>query len=229
MTTCHSKPSVDSALARVARAGEHIARIEDEVAALAKNVAFSGRFGVEAGVTGLLTDEEFGLPLIIAILIGETIYNLHAALDYLVYELAILDSGNVQQGTYFPIESSPDGWDKHVVRGNFLSGVSDVHKAQIHALQPFNGVEWTARIRDISNPDKHRQLTVGWHGPGVRIEANWSTRSQTIGQTIDQSMDIQGSFTYVIHFDDRSTVIETLKLLQQQVSDVINAFKHEFK
>jgi hypothetical protein len=43
------------------------------------------------------------IPPKFAVLIGEVIQNLRIALEYLVYELAILDSGNVQPGTQFPI------------------------------------------------------------------------------------------------------------------------------
>jgi hypothetical protein len=46
----------------------------------------------------------FPIPEEISIVVGEICYNLRAALDYLVYELARLDSGCIQNGTQFPIE-----------------------------------------------------------------------------------------------------------------------------
>ena len=51
------------------------------------------------------------IPAMLGILIGETIYNLRAILDYLVYELAILDSGQIQKGTQFPIEDTESEFD----------------------------------------------------------------------------------------------------------------------
>src|ERR1700731_2588895 len=44
------------------------------------------------------------VPYRFSILVSEICFNLRAALDYLVYELAILDSGSVKEKTQFPIE-----------------------------------------------------------------------------------------------------------------------------
>ncbi|MCH8188130.1 MAG: hypothetical protein IIB66_05415, partial [Proteobacteria bacterium] len=98
------------------------------------------------------------VPHIIKILVGEITYNLRAALDYLVYELARLDSGEVKNGTQFPIEDTEDGFKRK--RNAFLKGVSDKHVAIIESLQPYSGCDWTRILRDLSNPDKHRQLTI---------------------------------------------------------------------
>lgn len=90
-----------------------------------------------------------------SILTGEAIYNLRSALDYLVYELAIADSGVVPRGTQFPIADSADGFRRR--RSNYLKGLSEEHKDAIGA---YSGADWAKILRDISNPDKHRALTV---------------------------------------------------------------------
>lgn len=97
-------------------------------------------------------------PPEIGILVGETVYNLRAALDYLVYELAILDSGHVQEKTQFPIESCESEWESNQDRR--LAGLNPTHKALIKCLQPYRECDWTGVLRDISNPDKHRTLTL---------------------------------------------------------------------
>lgn len=91
-----------------------------------------------------------------AILLGEVIYNFRAALDYLVFELAFHDSGIVQNGTQFPICDAIGGFDG--VAPKFLVGLNSAHRAAIEGLQPYNGCNWAAVLRDISNPDKHRRL-----------------------------------------------------------------------
>jgi hypothetical protein len=45
-----------------------------------------------------------------SITIGETIYNLRSALDYIVYDLACLTAGKHVGGTQFPIEESQAGF-----------------------------------------------------------------------------------------------------------------------
>lgn len=96
------------------------------------------------------------LPLV-SILIGEICYNLRSALDYLVYELAILDSSKRQDGTQFPIDDTPEKFSKH--KRSWLKGLNSNHVAAIEKLQPYNGADWARILRDLSNPDKHRLLT----------------------------------------------------------------------
>jgi len=49
----------------------------------------------------------------VPILAGEVIQSLRSALDYLIYDLAILDSGKPQDGTQFPAEGDPESFDRH--------------------------------------------------------------------------------------------------------------------
>src|ERR1700680_4335876 len=86
---------------------------------------------------------------LISILIGEICYNLRSALDYLVYELAILDSGTIQDGTQFPIDNTPQKFSGH--KRSMLKGLSLKHIAAIEGLQPYSGIAWTKILRDISN------------------------------------------------------------------------------
>ena len=104
------KPSLDNAYARVRRAEHHLSKLKSESPGILSSV-----LGWAEGQEGLVVpdlpvdDGITSLPPTFGIRVGEAIYNLRAALDYLVYELAILDSGNVQQGTQFPIEDTKDG------------------------------------------------------------------------------------------------------------------------
>jgi hypothetical protein len=111
------EPSLDGAHARVDRAKHHIASLECEIAAvlppdrtisrmMLRPDFFSG--GARGGT------QYVSAPPILAILIGETIYNLRAALDYLVFELAHLDTGKPQGGTKFLIEDSEKVWHGHL-------------------------------------------------------------------------------------------------------------------
>jgi hypothetical protein len=101
-----------------------------------------------------------------SITIGETIYNLRAALDYIVYDLACMAARKHLAGTQFPIEESSAGFLSRVSGknakgedvGHFLRSVPPGAIALIAKLQPYAGCTWTRDLRDLSNPGKHRRL-----------------------------------------------------------------------
>ena len=101
------KPSLDNAYARADRAQQHLESLKREL-----DKAFANPSPIFSQLGDAMADGDFIivdysgrlLRPIWGILVGETVYNLRAALDYLVYELAILDSGQIQEYTQFPIE-----------------------------------------------------------------------------------------------------------------------------
>jgi hypothetical protein len=54
------------------------------------------------------------IPIGFGICMGEICYNLRTALEYLIFELAKLDSGVSQNGTQFPIEDTRKGFEWRV-------------------------------------------------------------------------------------------------------------------
>jgi hypothetical protein len=105
---------------------------------------------------------KLSVPSRIAILVGETVYNYRAALDYVVGELSRLDTpiwhGRKPRRNQFPIESSPIGFQSR--RETFLAGVNDRHVSLIERFQPYRGCQWTATLAHLSNADKHNRLVV---------------------------------------------------------------------
>lgn len=165
------------------------------------------------------------IPDRISILIGETIYNLRSALDYLVNRLARLHSGDKERGTQFPIESTKDGFGKR--KDTFLQGVNNVHVAAIEKLQPYNGCEWTGHLRDMSNPDKHNDLIVVTHDCLVRIDA--TTIDSTESESVELQMHMNLQPVLSIRLRDGLPVVETLEILQSQVSQVLDSFNPLFQ
>ncbi|HXG36400.1 MAG TPA: hypothetical protein VNL15_05475 [Dehalococcoidia bacterium] len=170
---------------------------------------------------------EVEVPANVADKVGAIVYRLRASLDYLIYELAILDSGRVQYGTQFPIEDGEDVfWSK---RNTLLKGVSDEHVAAIKRLQPCDGCEWTRRLRILSNPDKHRKLTAVLGQSGVDL-LTAPTIKTAQGRVIDWSrVNVNPQAVAVISFDDGTPVIQTLQQLLSQVTNVLDQFKPEFQ
>ena len=159
---------LDSAYTRISRAEEHIQHLErlaDELGmaeALAALRMFQDRaaipFGGSLEALRFLRYPQTPVPLPFSLLIGEVLYHLRTALDYLVFELAVHDSGSEQARTQFPIfdqESHFSGSGRRM-----LVGVNSVHRARIEELQPYKGPHnaWLALLRDLSNRDKHREV-----------------------------------------------------------------------
>jgi hypothetical protein len=110
---------------------------------------------------------------------GEVVQNLRTALDYFVFALARSDSQGVEQtGTQFLIEDDPGNaakrWGFTYNAPRRLKGFKQAHIDLIENLQPYKGCYWSRRLRDLSNPDKHRKL----YAPIVAGRADWSFSSE---------------------------------------------------
>lgn len=130
-------PSLDRAFARVSRAEEHLADCVRRLASFGKKQLDAISFQADASrPKEILVDKpQLALDFTFGILIGEIVYNLRAALDYIIFELAALDSGCIVEGTQFPIESKKKGF-KSCVRSRWLDGLNATHVAAIEGLQP---------------------------------------------------------------------------------------------
>jgi hypothetical protein len=183
------------------------------------------------------------IPPRFAVLIGEVIQNLRTGLDYLVYELAILDSGTKQTRTQFPMEDTQEGFRGR--RNSFLKGINDAHVAAIESLQPYNGVNWSKWLRVISNPDKHRHLVITMHQTTfTSMESDKPADSASLPEAANEggiifearfrhkdgyAVYVQYHFAFFIAFDDGLPVIDTLEEIKTQVAQVLADFKPEFQ
>jgi hypothetical protein len=237
---------LDGAYLRVDRASEHLADLETRICAFTNaqkdNVPFefdtdTCKICVHPHDKGLVQKLQ-SLSLSWSILIGEITYNLRSALDYLVYQLAILDSGSKQGGTQFPIEDTEQGFRRRVKI--FLKGLSVKHIASIEALQPYKGTAWTQLLALLSNPDKHRHLTpvVNLTESAVTVSAlqpggfggitkHVYRAKNRFGDVLD--MHVQTDFVLNVTFSDGTPIIKTFRELICQVRDTLDAFNFEFK
>lgn len=245
-------PSLAGAFARVDRAAVHINELDDALECVRK----TGEDEVVAGQSTRLrkhAEEAFPLsgarvwfdkpplPDFVSVLVGETVYNLRAALDYMVYELAWKDSGARKRGTQFPIEDrkfDPEnprrGFDGR--RKKFLAGLSDLHVEAIEQLQPYSGAEWTRILRDISNPDKHRQLvrltadavSVGSYDYRPRGTADASRGVFTNLGIAGMEARVEFSRYLMVGLPEGGDLVGTLARLCREVRAVIDSFSREF-
>ena len=232
---------LDGAYVRLDRAGKHLAELKETIGRFFDDeheiAAQSVHFNPKPGPPVIYTRPESPIPQIVPVLVGEIVYHLRAALDYIVYELAILDSGSIQNGAQFPIESAPQGFQGRVK--TYLRGINNTHAASIKALQPYNGVNWTKTLQSISNPDKHRHLINQRHQ---------SVINETLSKNPTDTPDLPGvlyiradadlpdggrmymklGVTLFISFDDGLPVIETLEKIKLEVANTLANFQPEF-
>jgi len=217
---------------RVERAGEHIQGLRKHLEAWAD--AHTESFGfaeIEPGRVGPVQHRELPKRMVAeaAVFIGDALFNLRAALDYLVYIIAGLCEGREVHGTQFPIEDSMDMFDaritgKHPVTGKpvsqYLRGVPPVVVERIRQLQPCSGCLWTATLRDLSNPDKHRHLSA------LRSQSWFKGTQQRVGDTLN----IEGHVEVEVSFGSTGgETVDTLELLHQAVGLLIQEFKPGFQ
>lgn len=153
---------IEDAGAKLDRAGEHLDTLKTELGEFqeADSHSIDAHTDPDSGAY-LLRVQPNAVPPKISAIVGDVLCNLRPTLDYLVYALAYLDSGSPQEGTQFPICDTRSYFKRK--RKGWLKGLSPDHVAAIEALQPYDGRDellWLRTLRDLSNPDKHKHLSV---------------------------------------------------------------------
>jgi hypothetical protein len=228
------RPSLRGAKLRSQRASEHIQELEAIVAEFDRKnpspvVVTLDKAALARGeVRDVQIDwSRSHLPpsLRIGIIAGEALYNLRAALDYLVFALAWLDSGRVQRHTQFPTADTLEQWRKQ--KTSRLKGVNVKHRGMIERYQPSRGCDWTRMLRELSNPDKHRTLTsVSAQFQGeFRVEREKA--EPVVGDPARVSVTVGGQRASV-NFWNEAPVVETLSTLAVEVATALQEFQGDF-
>ena len=131
--------------------------------------------------------------------IGEIAHNLRSALNYLVYQLALLNGSNKPASVardkrlQFPVFLRSREFK--VKGNNMIKLLRPEHKARIERLQPYkrsggmllksvNLAEWRGRnsplfwLEEINNADKHRIIQVAGVKPGGFVISYWGERTK---------------------------------------------------
>jgi hypothetical protein len=237
---------LDGAFERVTRAGEHIDDLLRQIKELTRESEQKVLDGldlenakIEIDTLILPLDPQI-LPFPVSprysILVGETLYNLRAALDYLAYELARHDAGMPQERTQFPITMTPEDFSRE--RKTRLRGLNDTHADAIEVLQPYpdrKDNEWLADLQRLSNPDRHRSLTaIPTYILGFVQLLRFSPLSHGLDSPVRVTRDIYGQDVYVrypLHLGvsiEGIPVDDVLGLLKLRVRQTLESFRSEF-
>lgn len=233
------KHPLDGCRERMRRAQEHFDDLERQITIMIEKQAQTVPFDLDpkpphAAVNVGFPPETFS-GVRFGTLVGEITYNLRCCLDYLIYAVAQLDSGAPQKGTQFPIMDMPQDF---AGRGKtMLNGVSAAHVAAIERLQPYNGCRWSARLRDLSNMDKHRHIVPGGGTMRATVHSGLCVDLSRMIGTFNRKakhpltgadVDVKVHVASVILFADGSPVIETIQEIQAGVAETLRQFEPEF-
>lgn len=226
-------PSLADAYVRLERADEHLR----EVHALAQQIctaqAEATRVQVAPGMTLLpgelgqvFSVESANTPISgrLSVLVGDSVNCLRSCLDYLVGELAELDSGSRKSRTQFPVEQSVEAFRSR--RQSFLNGVNDAHVMHIELLQPYNGTSWTNKLAHMSNWDKHNKLVLVAHDYIVSGTITMGETSDAGEMPIQHQISLQPSLR--IQLQDGLQLLETLDEVRAGVASTLEHFMPEF-
>jgi hypothetical protein len=177
------------------------------------------------------------------LLAGEAVHNLRAALDHFVYSAA---KGRERGKTQFPIYTDP--CEFQVLGPGFMKGVPKPVRARIEGAQPYRRTppdpteDALARLRTLSNRDKHRVLksfaaAVTHEGVGLPDGATveWkeiagdkrlSARKTQVSRFIVRreggiaDVDVKPLFGYQVRIEGRP--VQDLLWIARQVSSTLN-------
>jgi len=226
-------PSLADAYARLERADELLSEVHVLAQEICTAQAEATRVHVAPGK--ILMPGEFGqlfsvdsantpIAARLSVLVGDSINSLRSCLDYLIGELAELDSGSRKRRTQFPVEQSSD-----VFRGRrqtFLNGVSDAHVAHIETLQPYSGTSWTAKLARMSNWDKHNKLVLVAHDYILSGTVSKGEASDTGEVPLQFQIALQPSLR--VQLEDGLQLLETLDEVRVGVASTLDHFSLEF-
>jgi hypothetical protein len=148
------------------RAHDQLAYLDAGVRAFveSKPCTFRIEFDADRGELKIYVRELVAPPPIWGVLIGEVVHNLRSALDHLVWELVIHNTGAPPRATKsgFPIFNTEAGYDAKNHAPVLVQGVAADTAALIKSLNPFSTGEGAKSplwlLQKLSNFDKHRTL-----------------------------------------------------------------------
>jgi hypothetical protein len=156
--------------AKVSRARKHVDEFRDGVRTFTDRAPYVPRGEYDASsnefiIRAAANSAFAGIPLELPLIAGDVAHQLRSALDHLVWQLVIQNTGEEPVGTKsgFPIFLNEAGYDARAAA--MIAGVSEEASVRIRAAQPFHAGQdadrvWTWVLHQLNNTDKHRLIPV---------------------------------------------------------------------
>ena len=99
-------------------------------------------------------------PLRFGVILGDCVHNLRSSLDHVIWQVSMLDGGQPDAATQFPIASKSEAQFEAMAKSR-IPGLSAKHRAVVKQAQPYTAGHAAAShplavLADLSNTDKHR-------------------------------------------------------------------------
>lgn len=169
---------------RLERAESHRARFANVWNGFIESEAYESSCNVDPEGEGAILVDARPLPEELSLVLGELLYQLRAALDSLIYEVAVIDSGEDPppdaDKLEFPIRTDSGAQFDSVAWK--LGPLSQEHRTMIESIQPYraqNQYPWQINfmfsslemLNDWARKDRHR---------GLHVVASWASNKNPI-------------------------------------------------
>jgi glycerol-3-phosphate O-acyltransferase len=233
---------LDGAYTKLDNARQHLGVLEAEIARLRKEQARAVEHEPDPE-TGdyLLRVHKIDTTPRLRTLVGDVLSNVRPPLDYLVRALAIRDAPSKRpKGTQFTIADTHARFNKRVASD--LAGLSQPHVDQIEQLQPYHRrQEWLARLRELSNPDKHDfpVSVLAGRDPAYRIlrekppeppgakQRRDRLQGSVLRRAEDDDVAIYLGLRLTICFKEGDGVLDTLRQFESGVRGILHSFHRD--
>src|SRR5713101_158737 len=157
---------LDGCRAKIHRARFHIGELGEMVRAFVEHSPYNVHLAVDEAAnevvfTAVANPLFSPTSITLTLIAGEVAHQLRSALDHLVWQLVIANTGQPPQGTrsQFPIFKTEAGYDQRAA--DMIEGVSANAATRIRAAQPFHAGAHAERVltwvvHELNNTDKHR-------------------------------------------------------------------------
>jgi len=231
-----SNPSLASIPPRLIRAAQRYEELRQTFRAMTKQVVKAPVVTVRAADVGkpsppLTFDAEDVLPWTNAtelrLSVSEILHHLRVTADHLIYNVAWLDSGSEQRRTQFPVFKTASDFNSQGAR--MLPGVNATHRGWIEAVQPYNGVDWTAALAYLSNNDKHNYLLEVVPTLRYRVDLHSGSPAPDDAETILLPVDNLEAHVRLIRRDGGpyDALDKQLGAIMAGLTDLLNKFLRE--
>jgi hypothetical protein len=212
----HVPPNLDGVRVKLARAKRHLKELRTALAPMSDPSAFS-TVRNPAGVSASTIEYRVvDLPVIdpmVGAIVGDVVHNLRSALDHVAWQLVLLDGGQPNDETTFPLHETRSNRKGNPRQLTIKPGIRDPRiMAAVEAMQPFSEANYgrdpatdaLGIIRRLDNIDKHRLLLPVVHTIDHDMPAYWGSNEGDPSPTywFDTSALESGDVVAMFNFGD---------------------------
>ena len=160
------------------------------------------------------------------VVVAQIVENLRSALDYMIFELSVLNEPDLNERVpQFIISDSKEDFERQAKRP--LRYLTDEQKSLVEKLQPYNGNSMLGLLREMSGPSKHRRLLSIRDNTGLDIYfAEMSKREQYPDHFVypvekGQAVFARPKGEQIIVLLERFDAMPTLKSMIEHTADIV--------